>query len=293
MGVDKSFGRVRWVFWRILLVILAFTTALVASYYSIFLSDVASMGYLYYYYFDLLSSQSGIVLLAFFAGAASFFSPCAFALLPGYMSYYISIHENKVEKGRNRLFKVIYLGSLSALGILMLYTISGAMVAVFGASVEPYVVLMQPIVGAIIAGLGLVLLTDYSFNLSFLNRFIHRIERGAHEESKHAHLSRKLFLYGVGYGAAAAACTAPVFISLMIYSLVYGGLFMIVIAFLTYSITMGIMMVITTMLVGLAKEKLLDKMRTSAFLIKRASGFVLIIAGAYLVFGLLFRQVIA
>lgn len=279
-GARKVTGTSRHTFWAILS---AFIIALVGSYFLIFRSNGASTGYLYYYYFDLLSSQSGVIVLAFFAGVASFFSPCAFALLPGYMSYYISLYENKVERGNN-LFKPIFLGSLSGLGILMLYTISGTIVAVFGASVTPYISMMQPIVGTVIAGLGLALLTDYSFNMSFLYRFIYRtrIKRGTDENDHRGNISKKVFLYGVGYGAAAAACTAPIFISLMIYSLLYGGLSMTVTAFLTYSISMSVMMVIITMLVAMAKGRLINKMKTSTPLIKKASGFVLIIAGVYL-----------
>ena len=60
------------------------------------------------------------LVFAFLAGLASFFSPCAFALFPGYIAFYLGTsketdHSPKVNPAR--------LGFLGALGILIFFMI--------------------------------------------------------------------------------------------------------------------------------------------------------------------------
>ncbi len=240
----------------------------------------------YYYFFDSISSQASILLLALFAGVVSFFSPCAFALLPSYMSYYLSL-EDKKETGSssNKVKRSLHLGSLCALGLLLFYMSVGILVAVFGNSIVSFIPALSPVVGIILMILGIVLFTDYSFRMGHLQRFLGtisaRLSRKGESDGKS---SRNIFLYGVGFGAATSACMAPIFVALIVASLAFGGLALSIMAFLVYSLAMGFMIIITTILVAFSKDVLMNKLKASTSVIKKVSGIVLIAIGIYLVY---------
>jgi len=219
--------------------------------------------------------------LAFLAGVASFFSPCSFPLLPGYMSYYLTIEEG-VTNGPAILKRSIYLGSLAALGILLVYAVSGALLWAFGKAVQDYLAALNPVVGVIIVLLGLVLLTGRSITLGPLGKLTGGLQSkggdGGNEMPE-----RNVFLFGAGYGIAASGCTAPIFLGLVVASLP-GGPSSVVSSILFYSLGMGLLMVVSTVLVGLSKEPLIRRMRTSTPAIKKASGAVLVLVGLALIY---------
>ena len=89
------------------------------------------------------------------------------------------------------------------------------------------------------------------------------------------------YLYGLGYGAASAGCTAPVFIALLVASMSY-TLFNTVLIFLLYAVTTAALMVTFTLLVAASQDTIVNKMRASTGLIKKIGGAVLAIVGLYL-----------
>ncbi|GBE19196.1 thiol:disulfide interchange protein precursor [archaeon BMS3Abin16] len=219
--------------------------------------------------------------LAFLAGVASFFSPCSFPLLPGYMSYYLTMNEENTG-GSSTLKRSVYLGFLAALGILLVYTVSGALLWVFGETVQDYLAALNPVVGVIIVLLGLALFTDRSFSLGPLGQLTGSLQTNGGNRAS-ARAEKNVFLFGAGYGIAASGCTAPIFMGIVVASLP-GGPSSVVSSVLFYSLGMGLLMVVSTVLVGLSKESLIKRMRTSTAAIKRASGAVLVVVGLALIY---------
>ena len=91
------------------------------------------------------------------------------------------------------------------------------------------------------------------------------------------------YLYGLGYGAASAGCTAPVFIALLVASMSY-TLFNTALIFTLYAVTTAALMVTFTLLVAASQDTIVNKMRASTGLIKKIGGAVLSIVGLYLVY---------
>ncbi|MCK5772687.1 MAG: redoxin domain-containing protein, partial [Thermoplasmata archaeon] len=113
-------------------------------------------------------SSSGASLFAIGAlaavfGAITFFSPCSFPLLPGYISYYIS---GDIDGKKRNPMKA---GIFAALGLVVFFSIVGIMVALFGALVSKYLVLLMPIVGGILFFLGLSIILGYD---SYIEKFM-------------------------------------------------------------------------------------------------------------------------
>jgi cytochrome c biogenesis protein CcdA len=91
-----------------------------------------------------------------------------------------------------------------------------------------------------------------------------------------------VFLYGFGYALASTGCTLPLYVSITVLPLTSGFSGAALVTFLAFAAAMAVLMLVTTVLVGLARQQLVVRFQRSAGWIKRASGVVLILAGAYL-----------
>ncbi len=219
--------------------------------------------------------QAGIFALALFAGIASFFSPCSFPMLPGYMAYYFGI--GKKEEHRYR--KAATGGVAAALGIITVYVIVGALLIFFGSAITPYVPQMGLIVGILLVLLGILMFTPLQYDaLVAPFRGIGSKFKGKREHG----FAVKLFGYGVGYGAAAAGCTAPLFIAVVLSAMMTGFSTGIA-ALLIYSLSAGLLMVGITLSMAALENRLVDVLKRNTERIKLVSAAILILVGIYLI----------
>lgn len=140
----------------------------------------------------------GTVAFALGAGAATFFSPCAYALLPGYVGYYVS-------KGDTGVTGSFVRGLVASLGVLVVFTALFGLTVAVGASVEEYLVPLEIGVGAALVVLGGVLVAD--IDLGWHTRLP---DRGSGVLD--------FFAFGIAYSVAAAGCVAPLFIAVVLRS---------------------------------------------------------------------------
>ncbi len=91
-----------------------------------------------------------------------------------------------------------------------------------------------------------------------------------------------VFLYGFGYALASTGCTLPLYVSITVLPLTSGFSGAALLTFLAFAAAMALMMLATTLLVGLAKQRMVGVLQRSAVWVKRASGLVLVVAGLYL-----------
>jgi cytochrome c-type biogenesis protein len=243
---------------------------------------------------DPISSYSvPLVLLAFAAGIASFFSPCSFPMLPGYVGYYFSLEEEEQRSKKEVIKKALPLGIAAALGILLVYLFIGGLVMAIGSPILPFIPILAPIVAVVVIVLGILMLTNiqyyritntinnvsgrvlsiFKFRDNTMSSFFNQRETGTN------------FVYGMGYGLAAAGCTLPIFLLIITGALSTGGFLSGMFIFLIYGIGMGIFMVVVTLLVATSKDTIINKMKMSTHRIKVVSGVVMIIAGIALLLG--------
>ncbi|MBE0517568.1 MAG: redoxin domain-containing protein [Methanophagales archaeon] len=215
---------------------------------------------------------TGLYLLALLAGVMSFFAPCAFPLMPGYISYYLGRYE-----GGPTLRGSVKAGIASATGINGIFALIGAAVAVGGAAVKSYLMYLAPGVGVAIILLGLAMVFGKT---EIFDRFGGILSSYSSKLGGGARYSG-LFLYGVGYGLASMGCQAPVFIALIFAGLASGGALEALLIFLSFSVGMGGMMLTVSVLVGSAKMTILERVRRMVPYINRACGVILIIVGVY------------
>jgi cytochrome c biogenesis protein CcdA len=188
-------------------------------------------------------------------------------------------------------------GTLAAAGILIVYALLGIVAAAAGEAMKKYVGLLQPIVAVVIIIMGAIMLTSYVLPLykvtAPLRPVSDSIGRGfrrlsskdpAGEPGEYA----GLFSYGAGYGAASLGCHAPIFIALVVGALDTGSFGDALFVFLMYALGMGLLMVVVTVMVGMAKTGLVKNLMKWMPLIKKISGVVLVIVGAVLIYLYLF-----
>ncbi|UCE37828.1 MAG: sulfite exporter TauE/SafE family protein [Thermoplasmata archaeon] len=244
---------------------------------------------------DPIASYSiPLVLLAFATGIASFFSPCSFPMLPGYVGYYLGLEDEKEQKQRKEILKrALPIGIAAALGLLFIYLFMGLLIMIIGAPIYPFLQYMIPVIAVIVIILGLLMLTNiqYYFITNRINSVANSITSKIKVRNKTLteRINEKevggIFVYGMGYGLVAAGCTLPLFLLIVTTSISTGGFLSGMLIFFVYGLGAAILMVAVTLLVALSKDSIINKMKMSTEKIKVASGLIMIIAGIAVLIG--------
>jgi cytochrome c-type biogenesis protein len=210
-----------------------------------------------------------LAAFGFVAGVGAFFAPCAFALFPGYISYYVASTGTRREgPGRS-----LVLGLSCAAGSTFFFALTGVAITLVGGAISPYLIATKPVIAVAVVLLGVVLLADVRLpSLGVpLGGLAARLPAAS-----------AVFLYGFGYALASTGCTLPIYVSIIVLPLTSGFAGAALLTFASFALAMALMMLLTSVLVGLAKASLLRRLQASTAWIKRASGAVLIAAGLYL-----------
>ncbi len=229
-----------------------------------------------------IQAVGGLVLAAF-AGIATFFSPCSFPMLPGFVAYYLS---SESEQKKKSTLRVLASGLIAGIGIILVFLIIGAAWIAAGeaANVEDYTPFLGPIVGVVLIVLGSLMFTNLQYHalLKPFSRLKQVIFKGRAEETGGYY--PKLFGYGVGYGAAASACTAPLFIAVLAQSSISGGLGESLLILFVFSLIIVLLMVAITFMLSAFGQESVRKLSQYTDIIKKVSAVVLIIVGVYLIY---------
>lgn len=214
-------------------------------------------------------SPLSLAALGFIAGLGGFFAPCAFALFPGYVSYYLNASGDEGSARRS-----LALGLACATGAVLFFAIVGIAITLVGGVISPYLIAAKPVIALSVVGLGVVQVLDVRMPSLALPLSL--------SARPGVPIALAVFLYGFGYALASTGCTLPLYVSITVLPLTSGFAGAALLTFLAFALAMALLMLLTTLLVGLAKQQLLSAFQRSAVMIKRTSGIVLILAGVYL-----------
>ncbi len=210
-----------------------------------------------------------LAALGFVAGIGAFFAPCAFALFPGYVSYYLAASG---EDGG--IWRSLGLGLSCAAGSALFFASVGTAITLAGGAISSYLIASKPLIALAVVGLGIAQIADIRMPSLALPLGL--------SGGRGLPAAGAVFLYGFGYALASTGCTLPIYVSITVIPLTSGYSGAAIITFLAFALAMALMMLATTALVGLAKANLLRTLQASTVWIKRVSGAVLILAGLYL-----------
>lgn len=200
----------------------------------------------------------GAVGFAVSAGIVTFFAPCAFPLLPGYVGYYLS--QNDVDRSADVVLPALAAAG-SALSVLIFV---GGLVLAFGQVVRHHLPLFEPLVGAGLVVFGSLMLVDSTpdIHLSLPDRPESPLGFG---------------LFGAAYAAAAAGCVVPILLGVLTqalaFPLVQGG-----IIFGGYALSVSLPLVGVTLLAAAGSDTWTEIGRYTGHLPTIAAG-LMILAG--------------
>ena len=134
------------------------------------------------------------------------------------------------------------------------------------------------IVGLIILVSGVILFVGYSFKLRFMQKVFDKFK------TKKTRSKRNIYLFGIGYGAASIGCTLPLLFALIIIPISTGKIMEVLLSLIVYALSMSLILVLLTFISSLAKKNIYHQLIKKTGINKAASGIVLIIVGAFMIY---------
>lgn len=223
---------------------------------------------------------------AFTAGAATFFAPCAAPMLPAYLTFYLgadgggsgesaSAGSATAECRGTRLRRAAVVAGAASLGLLLVFGALAAVVAAVGTGPLRDLVFLEVAVGGALVLLGSGMATGRLPTL--------RLPLPTRRRSGAGYV-----LFGAGYGAAAAGCTAPVFVAVLLTALGSGPIEAVV-TLCAYALGMITLLVGVTVAAAIGAERVTGIVGAASGRIERVSGALLIVAGAAQLYLFYFR----
>lgn len=210
---------------------------------------------------------------AFLAGNLATVNPCGFALLPGFLAYYVGADERSLPSASSRLAQGLLVGFMVTIAFLAVFSIVGIPVAygaVFLGRTIPWVTIA---VGAGLIAMGVFQLLGRHVTLPF------SIGVSAGRERRLG----TFFLFGIAYAISSLGCTLPIFLSVVGSSLTSAGPLGALAVFTAYGAGMGTLIMALTISAALLRSGLATALRRLMPRFERISGVLLIAVGAYLI----------
>jgi cytochrome c-type biogenesis protein len=205
---------------------------------------------------------------AFSAGLATFFAPCAYPMLPGYLAFYLGDAGTDGQPSRRgALRRALLVAATASVGFFLVYALLAGVVAALGTRVLGSLSLLGLGVGVVLVGGGVAMATGL-LPTSALHVRLPRRRRSI----------GGYLLFGVLYAVAAAGCTAPIFVAIAGIALGSGPVGAVA-TFGAYASGMAILLVGVTALVALGKDSILQRVGTQTGRVRRTAGALMIVAG--------------
>ena len=207
---------------------------------------------------DLLAAN---VPFALTAGVATFFSPCAYPLLPGYVGYYV----NAVDAEHASVAGAGVRGAAAAVGVLATFALLGGATAWVGHETLSGITVFETLVGGVLVAFGLLVALGHAPSLSL-------------PLPKRRTSVLGFGLFGAGYALAGAGCVAPVFLAVVARAITLPTETALLVLGV-YAGTVAILMTATTVATGVGVVSNATRVMAHAGRLKRLAGVAMVLAG--------------
>ena len=195
-------------------------------------------------------------------GVATFFSPCAYPLLPGYVGFYV----NSVDAESASVSGAGIRGIAAALGVLVTFAVLAGATVRIGHSTLSNITVFETLVGGLLIGFGLLVVLDWAPSLSV-------------SLPKRRSSVFGFGLFGAGYALAGAGCVAPIFLAVVARAIALPT-DVAVLVLGVYAGVVAVLMAATTVVTGVGLMSNANRVMAHAGTLKRLAGAVMILAGA-------------
>jgi cytochrome c biogenesis protein CcdA len=206
--------------------------------------------------------------LAVGAGMLAALNPCGFALLPAWLTLVVQGGD-----GTDRVAAVaraLRLAGAMTVGFVAVFGAFGAAVVPLALSLERYLPWATVVIGLVLVGVGLVLASGREL-LVRLPRWQRAPTGGA----------LTMVGYGAAYALASLSCTVAPFLAVLASTSRASGVGAGLAVVVAYAVGMGLLVGLLAVAVALAQASLVRRLRAVLPFVGRASGVLLVIAGAY------------
>jgi cytochrome c-type biogenesis protein len=213
----------------------------------------------------------------FTVGLVASVSPCGFAMLPAYLSYFVGTEANVERSTTGSLARALVVGLTTSAGVLTVFVTAGGLIKASGVSQSDLTGPLKYVMiglGLAVMALGIALLAGWHLPWS-----TPRVELGGKDRSL-----RSMYLFGITYAIASLSCALPVFIGVVLGSFSRNGFVEGVTYIATYGIAMGMVVTSLTIALALGQRGLLTVLRSVMKRADRIAGGFLVLTGAYLVY---------
>jgi cytochrome c biogenesis protein CcdA len=195
-------------------------------------------------------------------------NPCGFALLPAYLARFVAGEESS---GQYTLRRAVVVSAALTAGFVVTFGVFGAVISPLAITVERYLPWATIVIGVGLVGVGVALVAGCHLGVG-----LPRLARGGGDGR-----IRSVFWFGVTYAVASLSCTIGPFLAVTSSTFTSRNAAAGIATFVVYGLGMGLVVAALTVAVALAHAGLARRLRAALPYVSRASGVLLIAAGAY------------
>ena len=208
--------------------------------------------------------------IALTAGGLAVVNPCAFPLVPAFLSFYLGADEQRLPAAPTRALQGLLVGALVAAGFLTVFAVVGLPLSLGLSAIADAVPWLGLATGVALAATGVLALAGIAVRLPSSLQLRLSVRR--------SRTAGAMFLFGVGYGAASLGCTLPIFLALIGASLGAANLTI----FAAYAAGMTLVLMALAVTVAFTRQGLARFLRRLLPHISQLAGLLLIASGGYL-----------
>ncbi len=217
--------------------------------------------------------DSILLSFSFTQGIFAFFAPCAVALLPGYLSSFVT---RNIEKQRQKkwllLKRAIFFSFLTILGITTIYGLASLAIMLFASIIKKVIIYLGILLGVVIIVVGIFMIKGKTLSFQL---------HGPKTKSKNQAIES--YLFGISYGIGSLACLFPFFL-VVATSAIQSGSFIVGSSYFgAYAMGMSLFMFGFYILAVFAKDFLQSSVSKIMPYLHMVGGSIIILAGLYII----------
>ncbi len=213
----------------------------------------------------------GAVAFAFSAGMVATVNPCGFAMIPAYLSLFLT-NEDAPQTG-SPVLSGLRVGLLVMAAFVATFVAVGAVFQVVSTAVVNVMPWAALVVGVLLAVAGLGVLTGKHITVRSLQlRF------------KRDNSARSIVLFGVAYAVASVSCTLPIFLAVTSAATTADSVPQGIVVFGAYGLGMGAVLVALAVAVATSRQAIVGQMQHLMPYVERIGGWLLLGSGIFIVY---------
>ena len=244
------------------------------------------------------TSLTAVFVIGLILSILVYFSPCAFPVLPGFISYYLSLgarEDELIESGKlkSKMPNSMVIGVFSGLGMWTFFAMIGIVALLMGEAFarSGLIHYLAIFIALLLIVLGSMMLLGVTAHLmGFVQTFVDKYSTTEDDDTFTPR--RNMYLYGIGYAAASIDCTAAAVLPFVVLLSTLGGS-AIGVGIGGLMIGLLVLMVAVTMMVGLGRSVMINFLRRATGMIKLVGSWMMIMAGIGLTLYLTNQQAVA